>query len=362
MKVLQIINSLGTAGAERLVTDMTRKMNKEGICQVDLLVLNGAEKSFIRELTDDGVSVFILGGKNYEYCPVALLKIASYIKKYDLIHVHLFPSQYWTALARFLVKSRARFVTTEHSTYNTRCRFKLTTWMDRKMYHAYDVVVGISEATSNYLRKRIGTDVPIVTIENGVDLKRFKILSVDRKKILPQLCKDCFVVMQVARFEEAKNQTCVIRALTHLPQNVCLVLVGDGSMLETCKSFACRIGVSDRVFFMGKRSDVPELLTIADVVVMSSKWEGFGLSAVEAMAASKPVIASDVDGLKQIVDGYGLIFEENNDEQLAHLILKLINHVSYRLQIAVNCKKRSEHYDIENQVKAYFNLYKILLK
>ena len=114
-------------------------------------------------------------------------------------------------------------------------------------------------------------------------------------------------------FDHKKIKKTVIDALALLPQNQFLLwLIGDGELFDEVSTYAAKSPVHENIRFWGNRSDVPILLRTSDIIVMSSHWEGFGLAAVEGMAAKKPVIASDVDGLKQIVDGAGLIFKAGN--------------------------------------------------
>ena len=94
---------------------------------------------------------------------------------------------------------------------------------------------------------------------------------------------------------------------------------------------------------------------------MSSHWEGFGLSAVEAMASGKPVIASDVDGLKQVVEGYGLIFREDDAIDLSIKILSLYNDPDVRKQMAERCRLRSLDFDIRHMVRSYLDCYQKII-
>ena len=110
----------------------------------------------------------------------------------------------------------------------------------------------------------------------------------------------------VARFSEQKDQPTLIKAIKELPENVHLLLIGEGTLKQKNENLAKEIGVSDKVHFLGFRNDVERILKTVDIVVLSSNWEGFGLAAAEGMAAGKPVIASKVEGLREIVDGYGL--------------------------------------------------------
>lgn len=90
---------------------------------------------------------------------------------------------------------------------------------------------------------------------------------------------------------------------------------------------------------------------------MSSHWEGFGLVAVEGMAVGKPVIASNVDGLKQVVEGYGLLFEDDDYKELASKIKKLESDKIFYNKISTLCCKRAQYFDITNMANRYMAVY-----
>ena len=102
---------------------------------------------------------------------------------------------------------------------------------------------------------------------------------------------------------------------------------------------------------------MPELLKAVEVVVMSSHYEGLSLSNIEGMASGNPFVASDVDGLREITDGYGELFPHEDDKVLADIILKLSTDEEYRQSVIEKCKKRAEQYDISNMSNAYFKVY-----
>jgi len=97
-----------------------------------------------------------------------------------------------------------------------------------------------------------------------------------------------------------------------------------------------------------------------DIVVLSSHWEGFGLAAIEGMAAGKPVIASRVEGLSDIVGKYGLLFDRGNDAEFSKLIKKLLNDQDFYRGVSLRCAKRAEMYDINNMVWEILSTYKSL--
>ena len=93
------------------------------------------------------------------------------------------------------------------------------------------------------------------------------------------------------------------------------------------------------------------------MVVMSSHWEGLSLSNIEGMAVGKPFIASDVNGLREVTKGYGILFPHGDDETLADEIKHLAEDRSYYEQIATRCYERAQQFDIEKMVDAYYKLY-----
>lgn len=356
MRILHIINSLETAGAERLLVGMLPLMKQRGH-EVHVAVINGTESDFSCQLKEEGITLFLLGTARDKYNPFVVWWLRKYICQYDLVHVHLFPAQYWAIIARLLWRSKAKFVTTEHNTFNSRCKYRLTTILDRWFYRHYDAIACISEATYAFMRERVSVAVPMRIIRNGIDLKRFRKVKGDRAQCLPSVPSDAFVMIQVARFQPQKNQACVIRAMTKLPSQIHAVFVGEGDTKENCKKLALSLGVTDRVHFLGVRSDVPELLSVSNIGVMSSVWEGFGLSAVECMAAGLPVLASRVEGLAQVVGDDRLLFDENNEFDLAEKVLSLYRDFDYSVQMARLCSQRADMFDVSGMVDSYLNFY-----
>ena len=356
MKILQVINSLGIGGAEKLVMDSTLWLSKKEDI-VDVLLLNGAETDFKYALIKDGIRVFSLGNKNNIYNPILIFKIISFLKEYDLVHVHLFPAQYWVVIANFLSGSKIRLVTTEHSTSNRRRYIWAFKWIDRLIYKYYDKIIAISPQTKEALAHYIGNDEYITTIFNGVNLQFIT-------SSLPYLKKELVgdqkakIIIQVAGFRLEKDQDTVIDALKKLPEDVHLVLVGDGPRKVVCEEKVRRLDIESRVHFLGLRTDVPRLLKTADVVVMSSHWEGFGLAAVEGMAAGKPVIVSNVPGLAEIVKGHGLLFEKGNEWELSELLKQLFNTQDFYDKIAFQCLNRASSFSIDKMMKQYREVYK----
>lgn len=140
------------------------------------------------------------------------------------------------------------------------------------------------------------------------------------------------------------------------------MLLGDGPCRAQCETLARTLGVSSRVSFVGIRTDIPRILATADVVVLSSNYEGLSLSCIEGMASGRPFIASDVDGLRDIVNGAGLLFPIHDEKTLAQLISRCCHDKAWAEQVGRRCRERASHYDIHSMADAYEKLYKELTK
>lgn len=358
MKILHVINSLHTGGAERLLLDIVFGTVALGH-EVEVVIFNPERSSLFSELEAKQIPVHVLNLFLNEYNPFQVLRLSQIMKGFDVVHAHLFPSQYWVSIAARTLKHPPLLITTEHSSDNFRAQYKIIDWLDRKFYTNYDGIFCISKATEEFMQKRISDPSKIFLVTNGITIARFSDIKVNREELFPKLPQSAILLMQVARFREQKNQACVIRALKHLPENYYVAFVGDGINEVPCKHLAEKLGLKQRVLFMGNRSDVPELLSVADMVVMSSHWEGFGLSAAEAMAAGKIVLASDVPGLAQVVADPDLRFKEDDEYELKELVLKYsdpnIRSIKERW-----AKEWVVQFDIKNTILHYLDFYEQL--
>jgi len=355
MRVLQVINSLNIGGAEKLLVDAIPLFKKRGI-EMELMLLNGEGTPFFNKLKEQKVIIHTLsnGDTKKIYNPVLIFYIIPYLKKYDIIHVHLFPSLYWVALAKLLSFSKVNLLFTEHNTQNRRRKKKYWYYIDRFIYKKYKVVVSITKEVNDSLKSYLSLNTDkFRIINNGIDLSRFIDLPSQKTQDGSKI-----IVMQISSFREQKDQATLIRAMQYVPDNVVLYLVGDGEKRILCENLANELNLSDRVFFFGIRMDIPELLNSADIVVLSSHWEGFGLAIVEGMAAQKPVIASNVPGLKNVVNEAGLLFTQGDEKDLAGKIISLIDNPDFYSEIAYKCTERAKQYDINTMVDKYIDIYK----
>ncbi|MEN5434792.1 glycosyltransferase family 4 protein [Sphingobacterium faecium] len=355
MRILHIVNGLGTGGAEKLIVDIVPLIVNKGN-EVDVLLLNRKSTPFLRELKRlKCCKIFFLGCSFYN--PLYIFQIIPYLRKYDLVHVHLFPSMYFVALAKFISFSKTKLIFTEHNTSNRRLQNRLLYPLERFIYSQYHTVICITEGVKQALLNRFRfVDEKFQVLENGVDILRMQsAVAYSRTEFGYQ--PDDKILCMVAGFRIQKDQDSIVRALDFLPPQYKVIFVGDGERRDEVRQLALDLGVDDRINFMGVRTDVYRLLKMCDISILSSHWEGFGLVAVEGMACGIPLIASNVEGLAQVVSDGGLLFEKGNVKDLVNKIQSLENPQLYA-KVSANGLDRAKKYDLAVMIDKIISLYR----
>lgn len=363
MRILHVINSLSTGGAEKLLTELIPLQLNDGN-EVDVVLFASGEFEFVSRLSATGVHVWFLGRNEKDiYNPLMIFKLMRYINQYDIVHVHLFPAQYWVAIAAWLMRSKTCMVTTEHSTNNRRRGKWYWKVVDRFIYNRYKCIVAISEKTKSALIEHVGLlrQSEVIVIPTGVDLRKIQDAKPYARNGLVTNADQSVLIAMVGRFAEAKDQDTIIQAMEYLPESYIVLFLGDGPRRTICEQKAKRMGVYDRTRFLGMRSDVPEILKTIDIAVHSSHWEGFNLSIIEEMAAGKPVVASDVPGSTEIVQGAGILFPEGDAQTLAKEVKKLAETPIHYNEVKNRCIERAKSYDIRIMKDQYDLAYRNLL-
>lgn len=364
MKVLHIINNLASGGAEKLILDILPLLNKSDGLKADLLILSDKSNVYYEKLVSKGTNVFCVKYKCL-YDPRNIFEIAKKINEgeYDIVHSHLFPTQYWVSISKLFIKDKnVKYITTEHSTHNRRRDINFFRYLDRAVYSIYDYIVSITNETQDNLIKwysgsKLNIDKHIV-IENGINLKKIKKSTPYSKyKLIGFDDENAKIVCMVGRFSEAKDQISLIKAMKEVSKNIHLIFVGEGPLMNKCIDLVNQVGLEDRVHFLGFREDVYRIMKTSDIIVLSSNWEGFGLSAVEGMAAGKVVLISDVPGLNKIVEKSDQKFEKGNHIQISNIINRFLLDDRALNEALKYSRIRCEKYDINKTVRSYIDLY-----
>ena len=370
MKILHIITSLQTGGAETLVVNLMPRFRALGH-EVGVVVFNGEHTALMERLEREcpQCKIYRLGTSYYN--PWYIVKLIRIMRKYDVVHTHNSSPQLFAAIAN--VFCHKRLVTTEHNTNNRKRGNIILSMIDKWMYPRYDNVICISDQAEENLREYLGDKCSVLSVEcsdgnktqnsklktniltiyNGVDVE-----AIHLAQPIKELKGDKFVVVMVAGFRPQKDQDTLVKAMALLPKEQYeLWLVGDGVRRESVERLVLSLGLQDNVKFLGLRTDVPNILNTADVVVMSTHYEGLSLSNIEGMAAGKPFVASDVEGIREVTQGYGILFPHEDANALAEIIRKLHDTPDYYQQVADKCYERAKQFDISTMVLQYNAVY-----
>lgn len=354
MRILHVITSLGTGGAERLMVDLLPRLRDLGN-DVSLLLFDGTKTVFYDELAQTGIKItsFSQGGNVYDMRYIG--KLRKILPQYDIVHAHNTACQYFVSLAKRFSHCKTRIVTTEHNTFNRRREYSLLRHVDRAIYRQYDAIIAISDKTRENLTAFVGDNFPISIINNGIDLSPYA----DFRPNYPPPDEDVIVTM-VAAFRPQKDQDTLLRAMALLPGRYKLWLLGDGERRGELETLADSLGIKDRVTFWGNQKDVPSFIRQSNIMVLSSHWEGLSLSLLESMASRRPMIVSEVDGLRDIAGNVAVTVRHEDETQLADAITSLATDKALYEKISSQCHVEAMKYDIDKMVESYNNLYKVL--
>lgn len=377
MHILQVINSLNIGGAEQLVVGLLPKLWGLG-CEVDLCVFNGVETALTRQVeeiqktTCKGMKFIRLTNEGPEYSLKYIPKLRKVLRNYDIAHAHNTSAQMTLAAASVGIKG-LKLVTTEHNTDNRRRHIPVFKAFDKWMYGRYERVIAIGQTAEvnlvNYL-PALKNKTSVIT--NGIDVEKFytakpykqgelkdlhdSIVDIDNKKI----------IVQVAAFRAEKDQKTLIDSLQYLPDDYNVWIVGDGALHDEIHEYAAKAaeklkGGSSRIVFFGNRKDVPRLLRTADIVCMSTLYEGLSLSNLEGMAACKPFVASDVEGIREVTDGYGILCPAKDAKAFADAFIHLSTDKAFAKDVADRCYERACQYSIDSTAAGYAQVYEELV-
>jgi len=303
----------------------------------------------------------------FEYPPYSLALAAKMVEvveseELDLLHVHYaIPHATSAYLTKQMLGGELKVVTTLHGTDitivgNDESYFRVTKF-------SIDESDGIT-TVSNFLKteteRRFEIQTPIEVIPNFIDPERFA-----RSR---RLCERHMfgtegkrVIMHISNFRPVKRIEDVISvfALIHAEIPSKLLMVGDGPLMSTALRTAERLGVSSDTMFLGKQNDVAGLLSIADIFLLPSEHESFGLSALEAMSCQVPVIATNSGGLPEVVENghTGWLAEVGDVETMAERGKQLLADNDLREKMGQNARQVAIEKFHQNKVVDMYERY-----
>ena len=365
IKICQLITELRPAGAERCVFELTRRLNKD-LFDVRVAALRGGDVA--DWLVAEGIPVDVLGVRG-KWDVFKLRRLVHLLRNHriDLLHTHLFHAD----LAGRLAASLAATPRVVHTVHVAESRFRPWQYaFARFVGHRCDRIVCVSHAVREHHLAHSGLPSwKYLVIPNGIDAAAYAhdaALRASLRRAWGLADKQTLIAM-VGRLDVQKGLDVALSAASHLAargEPVDLVLAGDGPQRTLVENFIAHGEGGARCRWLGHIQDVRGLLSAADLFIMPSRWEGFGLAAAEAMAAGLPVIATRVPGLAEVViEGQtGLLIEKDDSFALTAAIETLLADASLRRRLGQAGRQRvMEHYDIAANIAAHEQLYRQLM-
>lgn len=360
MRVLHVINAFTGGGAEKLLHDTLLRQKAQGI-DANVFLLSRQNNHYLDAIKSAGIQVYISKYKSL-YSPSHIKELKKVMDKgnFDVVHVHLFPALYWVAIASMFVSNKSKLVYTEHSTHNRRRDKFHFKFIEAFIYRHYKRIFCISEGTEQNLQQWVShTSNKTQVVPNGINLRDYTDAKpYSKSDLFPGIKENDKVIVMVARFIKQKDHETLIKCLNYLDDSYKLLFVGTGKRIEDIKALSRLKGVNDKVAFLGFREDIPQILKTADIFVLSSHWEGFGLVAVEAMASGLPVLVSDVTGLRDVVGRQDMTFPQGNSKKLAEKINCIILNNEKSNELITYGLERSKQFSIESMVSQLEQEYK----
>ena len=333
--VLQLVGSFHQGGSERQAVQLARLLKDDGSVNVHVAAMRreGALLEEVRRIGFDDIEEFRITSFYHPDFVSAVSRCARFIldNRIDIVHAHDFYTNVFAAAVSIAAKIRLGIASKRET---GGLRSPAQNLVEKLAFRRAHKIVANSGAVKKYL---VGEGVPsdkISVVHNGLDLDRMTPRSSDREEIcralgLPGDGSLKFVTLVANLRHRVKNQFLLLRAAATLApeiENVHFVLAGEGELRAGLESSAQRLGISEKVHFIGACDRVPDLLSISSVGVLTSFHEGFPNVVLEYMSAGLPVVATNVGGVSEVLeDGReGFIIPSDDDGALADRLRDLL--------------------------------------
>ena len=342
--IAHVLHRLYLAGAEVLAAALARQLRDRFefvfLCLDEIGPLG-------KQLASDGFTVIDLARK-----PGVDLSVASRIRKLvkqhriQLFHAHQYTPFFYASVSRGVLGSitgRPRILFTEHGRHYPDIRKTKRVLANKLLLRSHDRVSAVGRFVKEALIKNEGIrESRIEVVYNGIDTELFQVDttgqvrdSVRRELNIPAQTP---VVLQVARFHPVKDHETCVRAFSAAAKEFdaddkpLLLLVGDGDRKEVIESLVNDLNIAGYVRFLGVRSDIPRLMSAADLFALSSLSEGVSVTLLEAMGAAIPIVATDVGGNSEVVahDQTGLLSPRSDHAAMAGNMITLLRDADLR--------------------------------
>lgn len=351
--ILYVITGLGLGGAEKVVADLADQMVELGH-NVKIAYLTGEVLVKPISLDIELVALHLNSAKDFL---LASIKYRNLVKNFcpDIVHAHMVHANIFARINRIKCPVPKLICTAHSSNEGGKARI----YAYRATNFLSDVNTNVSQqATKAMITKGAFIKNDVVTVYNGIDLDKF-----EKNNDIIDLDNNVLNLISVGRFSDAKDYPNLINAFAVLKSqnnsNVKLNIVGDGELRSEIEILIKELQLEEDITLLGRRSDIPQLLSQADIFVLASKHEGLPTVVIEAMACECYVVATDCGGSAEILGDTGQLVPIEDSQVLAQALKNAIN-LSFKDRTQNNKKARArveEFFSLETSVQKWVALY-----
>jgi glycosyltransferase involved in cell wall biosynthesis len=367
LRLLHIVKNLPTGGIQLHLLELLRRYDRKRFLPLVCSIKGKGQIGM--EMENIGIEVICLNRPKEGFDWFAIMELYRLIKKRDIkiVRTHSYKPNIHGAIAARMANVPC-IVASVHNVYEKKRERKFGRRIVNRCLSKYiDKTVAVSNAVKNDILKYDGIDKDKVkVIYNGIDIDRFNSFdgSLAREKL--GIPPGTPVIGTVGRLHPQKGQKYLLEAVSILKNEfpgLRLLFAGDGILKNELETYAKTLGIKENVLFLGVRSDIPELLSAMDVFVFPSLWEGLGNALIEAMAAGKPVVASDIAPVREIINSKaaGILVPPEGSKALSKAIKLLLQDRALREIMGKAARERANLFSINSAVEAYGRLFEEIL-
>jgi glycosyltransferase involved in cell wall biosynthesis len=381
IRVIHIIAKLELGGAQRVILEMIRHLNPK---HFESILITGEKGILVEEAARIGqelsIKICFLSHLRREVHPVhdirALLAIYKILYQLPITNyqspviVHTHGSK--AGVIGRIAAGMAGIPIVFHTIHGFAFHDFQNPWVKR-LYISVErfcgkfttILVAVSKATQRKgLLNKIGSPSQYRVVPPGTVLEEFLHVKVDPlvKKGDLGIPKESPVVGTITNFKPQKAPLDFIRVARGVTEEIpeCrFIMVGDGELRSEIEGLVQKHGLDDRVLLLGWRRDVPEILSVFDIFLLTSLWEGLPLVHGEVMSEGKPIVATRVDGTPEVIDDgeNGFLVEPKDIKGMVDRVVRLLKDDGLRKKMGEEGKKRAGRFDIPKMVERIEKLY-----
>jgi len=380
-KIVRIITRLNIGGPSFQTIFLTQRLNSDKFESVLVCGVTDPHEGSMMDLANQrGVKPITISHLHRSISPyhdlAAFMQLYLLLKreKPHIVHTHTSKAGTLGRLAAWMAGVPVIIFTLHGSYFHDHfspVKTRLFTWIDRVLAHTSDRIIAVSRAErEEILEHKIGNERKVVNIPLGLELDELFTCEEHKGILRAELGIDESVKLVgiVARLSPIKGHKFFLDAAKTILQsyeNIIFLLVGDGELRQELEEYVRSLGISHKVMFLGFRRDLPVVYADLDVLVLSSLNEGLPVTVIEGMAAAKPIVATRVGGVPELLDDgeSGIIVSPSDPEGLAEGIIKVLNEPKATEEMGKRGRESAmSRYRIDILTENIANLYERILR